>query len=126
MNESNVSPAVLERLRAICLALPEAKEQPAHGDPSWRIRKKIFAAQKGNYDGGRPSVWMKAPDGAQAALMAADPELFFSPPYVGHKGWLGVWLDVELDWDELEELVRDSYRLVAPKKLAKLLEDDDE
>ena len=69
-----------------------------------------------------PSAWMKAPDGAQAALIAADPEVFFSPPYVGPSGWIGVYLDVPVDWDELEELVHDSYRLVAPRKLAKLLE----
>ena len=119
---SDVDPEVLKKLRAICLALPEAAEQPAHGDPAWRVRKKIFVAQKGNYADGRPSAWMKAPDGAQAALIAADPEVFFSPPYVGPSGWIGVYLDVPVDWDELEELVHDSYRLVAPRKLAKLLE----
>lgn len=123
MNESTVDPEVLERLRAICLALPEAREQPAHGDPSWRIRKKIFAAQKGNYADGRPSVWMKAPDGAQAAMIAADPAIFFSPPYVGKNGWLGVYLDGAIDWDELQELIEDSYRLIAPKKLARLLDE---
>ena len=113
----------LERLRQICLALPEATEKEAWGDPTWRVRDKIFAMQKGNYEGGRPSVWVKAPEGDQAALVTSDPDTFFVPPYVGSKGWVGVHLDgPDGDWDELTELVEDSYRLIAPKRLAALLD----
>ncbi|MCB9733940.1 MAG: MmcQ/YjbR family DNA-binding protein [Deltaproteobacteria bacterium] len=113
-----MAPAVLERLRALCLALPEATEKIAWGtDPTWRVRDKIFAMQKGNHEGGRPSVWMKAPAGAQALLVAAAPDRVFVPPYVGHKGWVGVWLDGDVDWEGLARLVADAWREIAPKRL---------
>lgn len=119
-NPSTVEPERLERLRRICLALPEATEKEAWGDPTWRVRDRIFAMQKGNVEGHRPSVWVKAPEGDQAALVASDPERFFVPPYVGGKGWVGVYLDRDdLDWDELAELVEESYRLIAPKRLVR-------
>ena len=121
----SIRPDRLDRLREICLALPEATEKEAWGDPTWRVRNKIFAMQKGNYEGGRPSVWLKAPDGVQAALVDADTERFFVPPYVGHKGWVGVYLDGRaVDWDELADLTEDSYRLIAPKKLSRGLGSD--
>jgi predicted DNA-binding protein (MmcQ/YjbR family) len=121
---STILPERLERLRAICLALPEATEKVTWGDPTWRIRDRIFAMQKGNYDGGRPSVWLKAPDGAQGMLVAADPESFFVPPYVGNKGWVGIWLDgEEVDWDRVTDLVEESFRLIAPKRVAARLEE---
>jgi len=124
MNTLTVTPETLERLRALCLGLPEATEKEAWGDPTWRIRDKMFAAQKGNFDGGRPSLWMKAPPGEQALLVQAHPETCFVPPYVGHKGWIGVYLDgADLDWPWLAHLVRVSYRLVAPKRLAATVED---
>ncbi len=109
----------LDRLREICLALPEAREKEAWGDPSWRVNDKIFAMQKGNYSGGRPSVWFKAADGFQAVLVGAGDCRFFVPPYLGHKGWVGVYLDqTAIDWGELADLIGDSYRLIAPKRLA--------
>ena len=74
-------------------------------------------------DKGRPSVWMKAPRGTQAILTEAAPDRFFSPPYVGHKGWIGVWLDVDPDWDEMRALVERSWRMTAPKRLAATLPD---
>lgn len=119
MNQLTIRSDRLERLRALCLALPGATEKVAWGDPTWRVRNKIFAMQKGNYEGGRPSVWMKAPDGAQAMLVEAAPERLFVPPYVGNKGWVGVYLDGgRVDWKELAGLVEASYRLIAPKRLA--------
>lgn len=119
MNEPTVAADRLERLRGVCLALPEAAEKAAWGDPTWRVRNRIFAMQKGNYDGGRPSVWVKAAAGEQEALVTGDPERFFAPPYVGPKGWVGLYLDgPQVDWTELAELVTDSYRLIAPKRLA--------
>jgi hypothetical protein len=104
------------RLRAICLALPEATEKEAWGDPTVRVRNKIVAMEKRG--DGRISVWCKAPDGSPQVLVGADPETFFIPPYVGHKGWVGMRLDRKPNWDEVAVLVRRSYRLIAPKKLA--------
>jgi len=109
----------LERLRKVCLALAEATEKEAWGDPTWRVRDRIFAMQKGNYEGGRPSVWFKAPEGGQDVLVGADPDRFFVPPYVGHKGWVGLHLDGDdVDWEELRDLIEDSYDLIAPKRAA--------
>ncbi|HWL03755.1 MAG TPA: MmcQ/YjbR family DNA-binding protein, partial [Xanthobacteraceae bacterium] len=101
--------AASERLRRICLALPEAAEVEAWGDPTYRIRNKIFAMEKRG--DGRLSVWCKAPDGSQQVLTGADPERFFVPPYVGPKGWIGIRLDRRPDWAEVETLIRRSYRL---------------
>jgi predicted DNA-binding protein (MmcQ/YjbR family) len=129
VNPLTIRPDRLERLRAICLALPEATEKEAWGDPSWRVRDRIFAMQKGNYEGGRPSLWLKAADGAQAMLVEADPERFFVPAYVGGKGWVGVYLDgedMDGDWAMVRELVEESYRLIAPKRLAASLRATDE
>ena len=112
--------ATLDRLRSICLALPEATEGGGVGDPSFRVREKIFAMQHGM--DGRPSLWCKAQPGLQAALVRTHPTRFFVPPYVGHHGWIGIWLDVALDWDEVADLIEESYRLTAPKRLAALLE----
>jgi predicted DNA-binding protein (MmcQ/YjbR family) len=117
-----VGTARLSRLRRLCLALPEATEKETWGDPTWRVRDRIFAMQKGNVEGGRPSLWCKAPEGAQEALVGSDAR-FFVPPYVGHKGWVGVYLDGPVDWGELSELIEDSYRLIAPKRLVARLGD---
>ncbi len=110
----NSSPT--DHLRKICLALPEASEKEAWGDPTFRVRDRIFAMEKRG--DGRVSVWCKAPPGSQEILVGSDPETFFVPPYVGHKGWVGMRLDDEPDWSEVEALVRRSYRLTAPKRLA--------
>jgi len=109
----------IDRLRAICLALPEAVEKETWGDPTFRVRDKIFAMEKRG--DGRVSLWCKAPEGSQMVLVDADPERFFVPPYVGHKGWVGARLHGRPDWDEVAALVRRSYRLIAPKRLAALL-----
>jgi predicted DNA-binding protein (MmcQ/YjbR family) len=109
----------IERLRAICLALPEAVEKETWGDPTFRVRDKIFAMEKRG--DGRASVWCKAPEGSQMVLVGADPERFFVPPYVGHKGWVGMRLDTNPDWDEVAALVIRSYRLIAPKRLSALV-----
>lgn len=106
----------IDRLRAICLALPEALEQETWGAPTFRVRGKIFAMAR--HDDGRISVWCKAPPGSQLILIGADPDRFFAPPYVGPKGWIGVRLDDEPDWAEVAGLVRRSYRLIAPRRLA--------
>jgi len=106
-----------KQLRGICLALPEVVERITWGDPTWRVRDKIFAmAKMGNAS---PSLWLKAPPGSQAVLVGAEPQRFFIPPYVGHKGWVGVRLDGGPDWAEIARLVRRSYGLIAPKTLAR-------
>lgn len=105
-----------EKLRRLCLALPETTEKEAWGDPTWRVKDKIFAMEK--QGDGRVSVWCKAPEGSQEVLVGSDPERFFVPPYVGHKGWVGMRLDRKPDWAEVDLLVRRSYRLIAPKRLA--------
>ena len=106
----------LGRLRGICLALPEAKERETWETPTFRVRDKIFAMFTTR--DGAPAVWCKAPPGAQAILIGADPERFFRPPYVGPKGWIGVRLEAGVDWAELDALIRRSWRLTAPKRLA--------
>ena len=111
----------LERLREICLALPEATEKPfgGHTAPTWRVRDKIFAMSGGEeYDGAELSIWCKAPPGAQEVLVVGDPCRYFVPPYVGHNGWVGVRLDRPgVDWGMVAALVTDSYRMIAPKRL---------
>jgi len=104
----------------LALALPEAHEVEAWGAPTFRVKNKLFAmyaAPSDHHGGGRPGVWVKAAPGNQQLMVSASPERFFVPPYVGKSGWVGVWLDQKPDWAEVAELLRDSWRLVAPKKL---------
>lgn len=115
----------LQRLRTLCLALPDAHEQEAWGEPTFRVRKKMFAmyADADNHHGrGRPAVWCKARALNQHLLAVAHPDRFFVPPYVGPSGWVGVWLDGDVDWDELAGLLSNGYRLVAPKRLVAALD----
>jgi hypothetical protein len=108
----------LLRLRRICLAFPEATERVSHGEPTWFVRdRKTFVTYADHHHDDRLAFWCAAPEGAQVMLVESDPERYFVPPYVGHRGWLGVRLDVEVDWDEIAELVEDAYRVVAPKRL---------
>lgn len=117
-------PARLERLRSLCLALPDAGEKIAWGDPTWRVKDRIFAMQKGNYEGGRPSLWLKGAAGAQQVLVGARPSVFFVPPYVGHKGWVGIYLDgASVEWDVVADLIVESWRLIAGPRLAARLPD---
>jgi hypothetical protein len=114
---------IIERLRKICLALPEATEKEAWSEPTWRVKGKMFA-QMDDYHHGSPhcAVWLPSTIEAQEALIAADPKRFFRPAYVGHKGWVGVVLDTGPDWAVVAELVRDAYRRIAPAKLAARVE----
>jgi hypothetical protein len=112
----------LDRLRAICLALPEVTEKISHGEPTWFVRKTFVTFADHHHDD-RLAFWCAAPPGAQEALVAAEPGRYFRPPYVGGRGWLGVWLDVPVDWAEITEIVRDAYRTVAPRKLVAQLDE---
>ncbi|MEV7969049.1 MmcQ/YjbR family DNA-binding protein [Sphaerisporangium sp. NPDC088356] len=108
----------LERLRRLCLALPETSERLSHGAPTWFVRgKKTFVTLADHHHDDRLAFWCAAPPGAQQAMVAEEPERFFRPPYVGHRGWLGVYLDVPADWAEIAEIVTEAYRLIAPKSL---------
>ena len=116
----------LARLREICLALPEAHEVEAWGEPTFRVRNKLFAmhSSAGTHHGrGRPGVWIASTRVSQDLVLRARPDRYFSPPYVGPSGWIGAWLDKNPLWSEIVELLRDAYRLKAPKRLAAMLED---
>ena len=105
---------MLERLRAICMALPGATEVVAWGELTWR-NGKIFAMSDTYHHGSEHlSVHLAAPPGAQAALIDTDPDRFFRPPYTGGKGWVGVVLDTDPDWEMVASLVRTAYDVVAP------------
>jgi len=110
----------LDRLRALCLALPEATEKLAWGSPTFRVRDKIFVMFTGG-DGGS-EMWCKASPGGQEVLVGSQPERYYVPPYVGHRGWVGVRLGGRVDWNQVADLVEESYRLTAPKRLLALLE----
>jgi len=110
---------VLERIRQICLGLPETTERLSHGAPTFFVRqKRAFVMVLNNHHGdGRFALWCAAPDGLQKMLVESEPARFFVPPYVGHRGWLGVRLDGSLHWEELTGIVEDAYAEVAPRKL---------
>jgi hypothetical protein len=109
----------LARIRDLCLRLPETSERLSHGAPTFFVRgKRAFLMVLTDHHGdGRFAIWCAAPAGMQKMLVDADPERFFVPPYVGHRGWLGMRLDRALDWDELAGIAEDAYAEVAPAKL---------
>jgi len=117
----------LARLRAICLALPEAQERISHGEPTWFAgRGKAFAMLDDHHHGApHLSVWLPAGLGAQEALIESDPKRYFRPPYVGSCGWVGVVLDTGPDWSVVAWLVEQAYRLVARRRLVAKLEPED-
>lgn len=108
----------LPRLRDLCLGLPEAGERVSHGEPAFFVRdRKMFLSYAEHHHDDRLAFWCAAPPGVQEELLGADPERFFRPPYVGHRGWLGVYLDVAVDWQEVAEIVTEAWRTVAPRTL---------
>lgn len=113
-----MSDEILARLRTLCLAFPEVREQDegSVGSPAFKVREKIFAMRHNMEE--NPSLWCKAPPGVQGMLVGSDPQRFFVPPYVGRYGWIGIWLNEKTEWDLLADLVRDSYIITAPRRLA--------
>jgi hypothetical protein len=110
------------RVRAICAALPEVTEKLSHGAPAFFVRKQFAQLwPSGHHDHEFPHLWCAAPEGAQATLVAAS-ERFFVPPYVGHRGWVGIRLDGDVDWDEIGEALEDAYRAIAPARLVTQLD----
>ena len=114
----------LTNVRRSCLSLPEATEKVSHGSPTFFVRKSFVMFHDDHHGDGRLAIWCAAPEGAQALIVESEPERFFVPPHVGHRGWLGVRLDVDADWDEVHSVIVDAYRTVAPKKLRALLDDE--
>jgi hypothetical protein len=113
-----------QRLRQICLALPEVTERLSHGEPAWFVRgRKTFVSYADHHHDDRVAFWCAGSPGAQEALVAENPHAFFVPPYVGGRGWIGVRLDVPVDWTVVAELVQDAYRAVAPRSLVARLDD---
>jgi hypothetical protein len=116
--------AALEAVRQICLGLPEVTERPSHGSPTFFVGKRTFVMfLDDHHSDGRLAIWCAAPPGVQVQLVEQEPHRFFRPPYVGHRGWLGVELDKEPDWDEMAAICADAYRQVAPKRLLAALDE---
>jgi len=112
----------VERLRTICLALPEATEKIAWGEPTWRVRGKLFAQLDNHHHGAdHLAVWLPAALGEQEAMIFTDPARFFRPPYVGQRGWVGVRIDRRPSWTQVATLVESAYRQVAPPRLLESL-----
>jgi hypothetical protein len=109
--------SALERVRELCLSLPEVTERLSHGSPAWFVQgKKTFVMYLDDHHGDeRLALWCAAPEGAQAGLVAAAPEHYFVPPYVGHRGWIGVRLDRALEWDAIAGAIEEAY--IAPQRL---------
>jgi hypothetical protein len=118
---------LVDRIREACSTLPEVEERPSHGAPTFFVRgKKSFVSVwvDGHHDNEFPHLWCAAPAGTQAELIAGDPDTFFRPPYVGHRGWLGVRTDRGIEDAELRELCQEAYRTVAPAALVARLDDE--
>ncbi len=121
-----IEPEPLERLRRIVNRWPEVTEKLSHGAPTfWGGRKTFFNFVDNHHGDGRVGIWVKSTLDAQDSLVQADPDVFFVPAYVGHKGWVGVRLDGAVDWDQVEDLLEAGYRMVAPKRALKLLDSEE-
>jgi hypothetical protein len=112
-----VRPSPLERVRRICLALPEVHERESHGSPTFFVRdKRSFVTYQDDHHGdGRLALWCASSSDVQQMLASSRPEQFFVPPYVAHLGWIGVRLDRDLSWDEIKGVIRDAHRVVMDK-----------
>jgi predicted DNA-binding protein (MmcQ/YjbR family) len=110
-------PAAVDKLRAICLAFPDTTEKLAWSEPTWRVRGKLFAQLDNHHHGAdHLAVWLPAPLGEQEAMIFTDPARFFRPPYVGHRGWVGVRIDRRPNWTVVARLVKQAYGLVAIRR----------
>lgn len=113
----------LKRVRKLCLSLPEATEKIAWGAPTFRVRDKLFAMYAEHHHGDeRVALWCNAPTGAQEVMVGSEPKRFFRPPYMGPRGWVGLDLDTNDD-EQVMQVVREAYCMVAPKKLREMAEE---
>ncbi len=107
----------IERVRRMCRSLPETMEKLSHGEPTFFVRKKVFVMFANNHhNDGRVAVWLPVPGGLQASLIEESPEVYFKPPYVGGRGWVGIEL-AQIDDEELSFHVQMAWELIAPKRL---------
>lgn len=114
---------VTERVRRVCEALPHVIERPSHGEATWFVDgKRSFASMSDHHHDDRVGVVFAAAAGIQEALVAQDPDRFYRPAYVGGRGWVGAYLDVDVDWDFVSQLLVDAWRLIAPPRLHAELE----
>lgn len=115
---------LVERVRTICLALPEATEKLSHGAPAFFVRKQFLMLwADGHHDHDFPHLWAAAEPGVQEELVETESPRIFRPPYVGHRGWIGLRLDGDLDWEEIANVCVEAYRAVAPKTLLAQLDE---
>ena len=98
------------------MALPGVEERLSHGEPAWFVRKRMFLTLADHHHDDRVAFWAAAPDGAQEALVASDPARYFRPAYYAHRGWIGMYLDVPVDWDEAAARVREAYAKIAGRR----------
>lgn len=126
MTDEQDAATALERLREIATSFPEVTERLSHGAPTFFIRdKRVLTHLFDDHHGDeRLALWCAAPPGVQDELVEQEPDRFFVPPYVGHRGWIGLRLDIDPDWEEVAELLEEAYRLVAPKTLVAKLDAD--
>ncbi len=118
LNRKQRSP--VEQVRSVCLSFPEAHEVEAWGEPTFRVKNKMFAmfaSSDTHHGGGRPSVWVKSTLVNQDMLVRGQPARYFVPPYVGPSGWIGIYLDKRPGWKTIADILRDAYLLILPKKL---------
>jgi hypothetical protein len=107
----------LLRVRKICAALPDTTEKLSHGAPTFFVAKKVYVMFVNNHhDDGHLALWIPAAQGRQELMIADAPEIFFRPPYVGCRGWVGVELP-RVGEEQLASLIREAWRLIAPKRL---------
>jgi hypothetical protein len=110
--------SIQARVRAICLSLPGTTERRSHGAPAFFVGKQfVMLWPDGHHDHALPHLWCAAPYGVQAEIIASARDRYFRPPYVGHRGWIGVRLGGAVDWEEVAMLCEDAYRTVAPRRL---------
>jgi predicted DNA-binding protein (MmcQ/YjbR family) len=122
-----IAKSPIDRLRKVCLALPQTYEKASHGEPTFWVGKRMFASfanARTHHGSGRYAVWCKATHMTQELVVSRWPDRCFVPPYAGVSGWFGIYLDRSPDWAQVAELLRESHRLAAPKKL--LREEDED
>lgn len=108
-----------ERVRSICGALPDVTERPSHGAPTWFVKDKrsfVTVWTDGHHDIEYPHLWVASTPETQQELIAENPDMFFRPPYVGHRGWIGIRLGSGPDWQEIAELIQDAHALIASRR----------
>ena len=114
---------IQDKVRPLCLDLPEVNERLSHGAPTFFIRdKKTFCTLHHDFQGtGAYGIQFAAPAGVQEALIGANPDVYYRPAYVGHRGWVGMRLEGKVNWDEVAANIEDAYCTVAPPKLVALI-----